>query len=97
MIGGRNMKLPILNLTNEDRLSQMGKVKDEINEWQKAEPLSDNDIEESLDVIQALIGYLLKIVPDVDELDRYAKIHYQKLISRGWDTDGHIELKFHYK
>jgi hypothetical protein len=91
------MKLPILNLDEFDVFQQVGKVTEEITEWEEGKPFSENDIEETLDVMQAMLGYLLKIVPDTDELQKHFEKHCQKLIDRGWEIDGHVELKFHWK
>jgi hypothetical protein len=91
------VKIPILNLDNVCKYEQLSKVYEEMQEWQEGEPFSENDIEESFDIIQSVLGYLLKVVPDICELEKYAEKHCQKLASRQWDTNGEIELQFHYK
>jgi hypothetical protein len=90
------MKLPILNLDKYDRLQQCEKVTEEYQEFVNADNWTEH-ILEGIDVIQSMLGYLQKQVPDIDDLQRYFQIHNEKLASRKWDTDGHIELKFHYK
>ena len=91
------MILPILDLDDYDIHEQIAKVAEEYDEWDNSVLGTENDVEETLDAMQALMGYLLKIVPDHDELEKQFEKHYQKLIDRKWDTNGHIELKFHYK
>ena len=90
------MKLPILNLDKYNNIQQGEKVREEYKEFIYADNI-DNHILEGIDCIQVMLGYLLKMVPDMDDLQQYFEIHNEKLASRNWDTDGHIELKFHYK
>ena len=90
------MKLPILNL-REYSIDQQGmKIREEYREFVCADN-HDEHILEGIDLIQAMMGYLMKIVPNNDDLQQYFEIHNEKLASRNWQTDGHIELKFHCK
>jgi phosphoribosyl-ATP pyrophosphohydrolase len=92
------MKLPILNLDKYESYKQFEKIKEECSELVYAH-LNDDDcgeLEETFDLIQVTFGYLLKIAT-LEEIQEYAERHYQKLIDRKWETDGHIEIKFHYK
>ena len=90
------MKLPILNLDKYNKQEQLIKIQEEYEEFMWADYL-DEQILEGIDLMQAMIGYLIKQVPSNDDLQKYFDIHNEKLASRGWDTNGHIELKFHYK
>ena len=95
------MKLPILDLIDYDSSEQFEKVLEEFKEFEETEPTktcSDLELQifEGIDVIQAMLGYLTMIL-DIEDLEKYFEKHYQKLIDRNWQTDGHIELKFHCK
>ena len=90
------MKLPILNLEKYSKHKQLTKLQEEYEEFMEADSL-DEEILEGIDLIQAMMGYLMKMTQNNDNLQKYFEIHNEKLSSRKWETDGHIELKFHYK
>lgn len=90
------MKLPILNLQEFSTDFQLAKILEEWDEFLEA----DNYIEtvrEGLDVIQAMLGYLMMLVPDANDQKIYVDEHYKKLQQRGWEFDGEVELKFKFK
>ena len=92
------MKLPILNLDKYRKSEQFEKIKEECSELVYAHLNDDyfGELEETFDLLQATLGYLLKIAT-LEEIQEYSEKHYQKLVDRNWQTDGHIELKFHCK
>jgi len=87
------MKIPILNLGEFSRLEQFIKVRQEYKELCCA---TDNKLEESLDLIQATLGYMQKIA-SWDEIEEAFEKHNKKLESRGWETEGYIEIQCHWR
>lgn len=89
------MKLPILNLEKYDNVDQEQKIAEEFEELMNYTNTKENDIEEAIDLIQATFGFLQKIATQ-EELEEAFEKHNEKLKAREWETEGHIELTFHY-
>lgn len=86
------MKLPILDLSQYTHKQQGKKILEEINELRLAET-QEHKLEEALDIIQSVIGYLRMIATD-EELMKAMDKHRQKLEGRGHKILGYLEVSY---
>ena len=80
------MKIPILDLDKCNKQEQLIKIQEEYEEFVWADNF-DEEILEGIDLMQAMMGYLMKIVPNNDDLQQYFETHNEKLASRKWDNN----------
>lgn len=85
-------KLPILDLSKYDEFEQTCKIQEEYAELMDSGNLIEHDLEEGLDLIQSVIGYLRMIASD-EEISEAMDKHRQKLEGRGHKILGYLEVE----
>lgn len=89
------MRFPILD-KYDSWTEIVKKFNEEINELERAIQADNQDelINELLDVMQVCIGGLDRLKSEGTKLNPKLLNHYQKLMNRGWNIKGQVELDF---
>ena len=80
--------MPILDLGKYTTAEQTKKVIEEYLEWENEYEGTKQDLEESIDVIQAMWGYINNTFNNQEIEEGFAR-HYEKLSSREGTNRGH--------
>ena len=88
--------LPILNLEEYSRVQQYAKAVEEMDEVRRAlQDVEDvgNVLGECFDLIQSILGLMLKVA-EKEDIEVAGAKHFIKLKERGWTNLGQIEVHF---